>query len=89
MAECLCKNCESLCNYKKPGNKTSEHYCNHPNQESIRKYFDSHGIKKAYGFLGFGHGELELKRTPKWCPKADESDNQNWYSDDIHTDDYW
>ena len=61
----------------------------------IENYFNSEcnvntSIREAFekGFrIGMKKG-IQLKKEPPKEGEA-ESDNQSWYSDKIHTDDYW
>ena len=69
MSVCRCQTCPYQMGYRKPGNSRTSYRCTHPDQRYIREYFEKHRIKKMPGFLGFGHGQLPLKRTVKWCPE--------------------
>ena len=76
MSMCRCPTCQNLKCYRKVGNSRTEYYCGHPDQRYIRDYFNEHKIKKMPGFLGFGHGQLPLKRAVKWCPLDKKGDQE-------------
>ena len=76
MSVCRCQTCHHMKGYRKPGNSRTSYRCCHPDQRYIRDYFNEHKIKKMPGFLGYGHGQLPLKRTVKWCPEEKKGDQQ-------------
>lgn len=76
MSVCRCQTCPYQKGYRKPGNSRTSYHCKHPDERYIRDYFNEHKIKKMPGFLGFGHGQLPLKRTVKWCPLEKEGDQK-------------
>lgn len=65
-----CKECPHKKILTKYGNTTSSVYCEHPDQEYIVQYFDTHRISKMPGFIGFINSKREfpIKKYPKWCP---------------------
>ncbi len=70
-----CRDCEFLkCvgTSLKPYGSRLSYYCEHKNQEYIRRYFDEHKLKKIPGFVCFSIGmyyEPSIKTSPPWCPK--------------------
>ena len=69
MSICRCQTCPYLKGYRKPTNSRTEYYCGHPDQKYIFDYFAKNKLRKSPGFLAFGHGQLPMKRTVKWCPE--------------------
>ena len=69
-----CQTCPHLSSSRKPGNTRTEYRCKHPDQKYIEDYFEKNKIKKMPGFLGYGHGQLPLRRTVKWCPMEKKGD---------------
>ena len=76
MSVCRCQTCPYMSAYRKPGNSRTRYLCKHSDQRYIQDYFNEHKIKKMPGFLGYGHGQLPLKRTVKWCPEEKKGDQQ-------------
>lgn len=69
MSVCRCQTCPHLKSFRRIGNSRTEFSCGHPDQRYIEDYFKKHKMVKTPGFLAFGHGQLPMKRTVKWCPE--------------------
>ena len=70
----ICKDCPYKQEFRRNGNSTKEVMCRHPDYEYIHEYFETHQIRKYYGFLGFinSKGDFPVKKSPKWCPLKKE-----------------
>ena len=68
-----CSECEYCANMGSGKHATrNSFYCDHPDEEHIRRYFIKNRIFRAYGFIAFGEPFKQvpaIKTSPKWCPK--------------------
>lgn len=67
-----CTECEHCKNYGKRENTRGSFYCEHPDQEYIYEYWNTHRIHKMQGFVGFGEkfaDKPNIKTSPAWCPR--------------------
>lgn len=76
MSVCRCQTCPHLKGTRRVGNSRTAYSCGHPDQAYIEEYFKKNHIQKMPGFLAFGHGQLPMKRTVKWCPEEKKGDQQ-------------
>lgn len=72
MFDYKCSECEFCKSISKIGNKRNSCYCEHPNQDYIKDYYNKNNKHSFPGFINFSkpfETKPNIKTSPKWCPR--------------------
>ena len=72
-----CYKCRHMKKIHRFQNLRMECLCKHPNQEYIKKYYETHDIRRYLGFICYTDiktDEPTTKTSPRWCPLKEKKE---------------